>query len=47
MDRQFTVSRPNEVWYGDVTYIREGKRWTYLAVVIDIFARKLIGWAQS
>jgi len=38
---------PNEVWVGDVTYIWVGNRWMYLAVVIDLFARKVIGWAIS
>ena len=47
LDRQFTVSRPNEVWCGDVTYIWVGKRWAYLAVVMDLYARKPVGWAMS
>ena len=47
LDRKFTVSRPNEVWCGDVTYIWIGKRWAYLAVVMDLYARKPVGWAMS
>ena len=47
LNRQFTVMAPNEVWVGDVTYIWVGNRWMYLAVVIDLFARKVIGWAMS
>jgi len=47
LDRQFDVSKPNQVWCGDVTYLWTGKRWAYLAVVIDLFARKPIGWALS
>lgn len=47
LDRQFTVSQPNEVWCGDVTYIWTGNRWAYLAVVLDLFARKPIGWVMS
>lgn len=47
LDRQFTVSAPNQVWCGDVTYIWTGKRWGYLAMVMDLFARKPIGWALS
>ncbi|WP_099137526.1 IS3 family transposase [Xenorhabdus budapestensis] len=47
LDRQFAVTEPNQVWCGDVTYIWTGKRWAYLAVVIDLFARKPIGWAMS
>ena len=47
LDRQFAVTEPNQVWCGDVTYIWSGQRWLYLAVVIDLFARKVIGWATS
>jgi len=47
LDRQFDVTAPNQVWCGDVTYIWSGKRWAYLAVVLDLFARKPIGWAMS
>ena len=47
LDRQFDVSKPNEVWCGDVTYIWIGKRWAYLAVVLDLFSRKPVGWALS
>ncbi|PCD86106.1 IS3 family transposase, partial [Vibrio mediterranei] len=47
LNRQFAVIEPNQVWCGDVTYIWTGKRWSYLAVVIDLFARKVIGWAMS
>jgi len=35
---------PDTVWCGDVTYIWVGNRWAYLAVVIDLFARKVVGW---
>jgi putative transposase len=47
LNRQFAVTEPNQVWCGDVTSIWTGKRWAYLAVVIDLFARKPIGWAMS
>lgn len=47
LDRQFSVSRPNEVWCGDVTYIWTGRRWAYLALVLDLYARKPVGWAMS
>jgi putative transposase len=47
LERQFSVAKPNQVWCGDVTYIWTGKRWAYLAVVLDLFARKPIGWALS
>lgn len=47
LDRKFDVSAPNQVWCGDVTYIWTGKRWAYLAIVMDLFSRKPIGWAIS
>ncbi|HAT3961752.1 TPA: DDE-type integrase/transposase/recombinase [Citrobacter freundii] len=47
LERQFVVTEPNQVWCGDVTYIWTGKRWAYLAVVLDLFARKPEGWAMS
>lgn len=47
LERQFAVTAPNQVWCADVTYVWVGSRWAYLAVVIDLFARKAIGWAMS
>lgn len=47
LNRQFDVIEPNQYWCGDVTYVWIGHRWAYLAVVIDLFARKPIGWAIS
>jgi putative transposase len=47
LNRQFTLSRPNEVWCGDVTHIWAGNRCAYLTIVTDLFARKPIGWAIS
>ncbi|VEN40736.1 unnamed protein product [Callosobruchus maculatus] len=43
LDRQFAVTAPDQVWCGDVTYIWTGKCWAYLAVVLDLFARKPVG----
>jgi len=47
LNREFEVLKPNSVWCGDVTYIWIGSRWAYLAVVIDLYARKPVGWAMS
>ncbi len=47
LNRQFDVANPNQVWCGDVSYICSGKRWAYLAIVMDLFSRKPIGWAVS
>ncbi len=45
--RKFDVAAPNQAWCGGVTYIWTGKRWGYLAIVMDLFSRKPIGWAMS
>lgn len=47
LNRQFAVCQTNEVWCGDITFIWAGNRWVYLAVVIDLFARKVVGWSMS
>ena len=47
LQRQFTVSRPNKAWVTDITYIRTWEGWLYLAVVMDLFSRKIIGWSTS
>ena len=47
LGRCFSPERPNQVWCGDVTYIWTGSRWLYLAVVIDLYARRVVGWAKS
>lgn len=47
LNREFTVARLNQVWCGDVTYIWCGTHWLYLALVIDLYARRIIGWACS
>jgi putative transposase len=45
--REFTVASPNQVWCGDIAYIWASGRWYYLAVVLDLFARRIVGWAMS
>jgi putative transposase len=45
LQRQFSVSRLNEAWMTDITYIRTWQGWLYLAVVMDLFSRKIVGWA--
>ena len=47
LDRQFNAPIPNQAWCGDITFIWTGNRWAYLAVVMDLFSRKLIGFALS
>ncbi|OJY97874.1 MAG: integrase [Lysobacterales bacterium 63-13] len=43
--RQFTVNAPDTVWAGDITYIATDEGWLFLAVVIDLFSRQVIGWS--
>ena len=47
LNRQFNPTRPNQAWVADITYIRTRSGWLYLAVVLDLFARKVVGWAMA
>lgn len=47
LNREFNVQAPDQVWCGDITYIWTGHHWAYLAIVLDLFARKPVGWALS
>ena len=44
---QFTVDGPDKAWVTDLTYIRTWRGWLYLAVVMDLFARRIIGWSMK
>jgi transposase InsO family protein len=46
LDRNFTVASPNQAWVGDITYIATEEGWLFLAVVIDLFSRKVVGWSM-
>jgi putative transposase len=46
LDRQFAADRPDTVWAGDITYIATDEGWLFLAVVIDLFSRQVIGWSM-
>jgi len=46
LQRQFTTMSPDEVWVTDVTHIRRHEGWLYMAVVIDLFSRKVVGWSM-
>jgi putative transposase len=47
VQRNFRVSKPNEVWVSDITYLRVGSSFVYLAVVIDLYSRRVVGWSLS
>jgi transposase InsO family protein len=47
LHRQFMVESPNRVWAGDITYIWTAEGWLYLAVVLDLYSRIVIGWAMG
>jgi len=46
VERDFTASKPDELWVADITYIPTGEGFLYLAVVIDAFSRRVVGWAM-
>ncbi len=45
LNRNFSVSAPNQVWAGDITYIQTDEGWLFLAMVIDLFSRRVVGWS--
>lgn len=47
LDRQFIQEHPDQAWVSDITYIRTAEGWLYLAVVLDLYSRKVVGWAMA
>jgi putative transposase len=47
VDRQFTADRPNRLWVADLTYVKTHTGWVYVAFVIDVFSRFIVGWQCS
>lgn len=47
LNREFSAAAPNRKWVGDITYIPTDEGWLYLAVVLDLYSRKVVGWAMS
>jgi transposase InsO family protein len=47
LNRAFTAERPNTQWVSDLTYVPTREGWLYLAVVLDLFARRVVGWAMG
>ena len=46
LNREFTANQPNQKWVTDITYLPVSEGWIYLAVVMDLFSRKIVGWAM-
>jgi putative transposase len=46
VQRDFMPSEPDQLWVTDITYVRTGEGWLYLAVVLDCFSRRVVGWAM-
>lgn len=47
LNQQFNFEQPNHAWVADITYIRVKQQWLYLAVMIDLYSRKVVGWSMS
>ncbi|WP_231748273.1 IS3 family transposase, partial [Burkholderia sp. ABCPW 14] len=47
VNRQFTANRPNQLWVSDFTYVSTWQGWLYVAFVVDVFARRIVGWRVS
>jgi putative transposase len=47
LNREFSVEKPNQTYVGDITYISTHEGWLYLAVVIDLYSRNVVGWSMS
>ena len=47
LNQDFRAAQPNEKWVGDVTYIATAEGWLYLASILDLFSRRVIGWAMG
>ena len=47
LDRQFDPSGPNEAWVADITYVPTGEGWLYVAIVEDLFSRRVVGWSMA
>ncbi|NYH19910.1 transposase InsO family protein [Paraburkholderia bryophila] len=47
LERNFTATAPNQVWTSDITYCATAEGWVYLAVIIDLFSRQVVGWSMQ
>src|SRR5262249_8783206 len=47
LERNFTAAAPNQIWLGDITYIATEEGWLYLAALLDLYSRKIVGWSTG
>jgi putative transposase len=47
LDRNFTAAAPNRIWLADITYVETDQGWLYLATVMDLYSRRIVGWAMA
>lgn len=47
LERRFQACRPDEIWVGDITYLAHGRGWLYLALLMDVYSRRIVGWSVS
>ena len=47
LDRNFTATAPNRIWLADITYVETDQGWLYLATVMDLYSRRIVGWAMA
>ena len=47
LNQNFTALQPNQKWVSDITYLATAEGWVYLAVVIDLYSRRVIGWSMA
>ena len=47
LERNFTATAPNRIWLADITYIETDQGWLYLAAILDLYSRRIVGWAMA
>jgi putative transposase len=47
LNRNFTATAPNRIWLADITYIETDQGWLYLAAILDLYSRRIVGWAMA
>jgi putative transposase len=47
LDREFNPDKPNQVWVSDITYVRTREGFLYVAIVLDLFSRRIVGWSMD